>query len=241
MSVIAIIPAAGIGTRMGHDVPKQFLSLNGTPIFVHTLRKFAATPACDEIILGVRREELDHAHTEIKKSGLERKIRVVEGGGTRQETVGRALAQVAASATVVLVHDAVRPFVTPAMIEQIASAAAAGGAAIFAIPSVDTVKQVEHGTIAGTVPRERIALAQTPQAFRYSLLCEAFNRALADGFQGTDESSLVERLGASVTVLMGSPRNIKITKPSDLPLARLYLAQESPDQNGNAETFPPGD
>lgn len=227
MSAIAIIPAAGIGTRMGHETPKQFLSLDGIPLFIHTLRKFAAAPSCGEIILGVRREEMDHAQLEITKDGLQNAVRVVEGGGTRQETVARALAQASASTEVVLVHDAVRPFVTPDMIAQIVEAARLNGAAIFAVPSVDTVKQVEQEMITGTIPRERIALAQTPQAFRYGLLREAFDRALADGFQGTDESSLVERLGVNVKVLMGSDRNIKITKPSDLPLARLFLVQES--------------
>lgn len=226
MSATAIIPAAGIGTRMGHETPKQFLSLDGVPLFVHTLRKFAAAPSCREIILGVRREEMDHARLEITHGGLEDAVRVVEGGGTRQDTVARALNQISASTEVVLVHDAVRPFITPRMIAQIVEAARLSGAAIFAIPSVDTVKQVEHEMITGTVPRERIALAQTPQAFRYGLLRDAFDRAIADGFQGTDESSLVERLGVTVRVLMGSDRNIKITKPSDLPLARLFLAQE---------------
>ncbi|MGH9451917.1 MAG: 2-C-methyl-D-erythritol 4-phosphate cytidylyltransferase [Terriglobia bacterium] len=241
MSAIAIIPAAGIGTRMGHETPKQFLSLDGIPLFIHTLRKFAAAPACKEIILGVRREEMERARLEIAKDGLQTAARVVEGGGTRQETVARALAQISPSTEVVLVHDAVRPFISPRMIAQIVEAACLSGAAIFAIPSVDTVKQVEHEIITGTVPRERIALAQTPQGFRYAVLREAFDRALAEGFQGTDESSLVERLGITVKVLMGSDRNIKITKPSDLPVARLYLAQESQgdDDAGKQSADPP--
>jgi 2-C-methyl-D-erythritol 4-phosphate cytidylyltransferase len=130
----------------------------------------------------------------------------------------------------VVVHDAVRPFVSLDLIRSVVEAARLGGAAIPGIPSIDTVKQVERQMILGTIPRERIVLAQTPQAFRYDLLREAFARANTEGFFGTDESSLVERLGATVTVLMGSDRNIKITKPSDLPLARLYLAQEQEDR-----------
>lgn len=227
MSVAAIIPAAGLGTRMGQDTPKQFLSLDGVPLFIHTLRKFVAAPSCNEIILGVRREEVDYAASELAKSGLRDAVQVTEGGGTRQDTVARALARISSSADVVLVHDAVRPFITPEMITQIADAARLHGAAIFAVPSVDTVKQVEHDTITGTIPRERIALAQTPQAFRYNILRDAVDRAVEDGFQGTDESSLAERIGVSVHVLMGSDRNIKITKPSDLALARLFLAQET--------------
>jgi 2-C-methyl-D-erythritol 4-phosphate cytidylyltransferase len=116
------------------------------------------------------------------------------------------------------------------MIQRVVEAARKDGAAILGIPSVDTVKQVERQMILGTFPRERIVLAQTPQAFRYSLLRAAFDQAMADGFGGSDESSLVERLGHTVTVLMGSDRNIKITRPSDLPIARLYIAQEREQQ-----------
>ncbi len=120
------------------------------------------------------------------------------------------------------------------MIRRVVEAARKDGAVILGIPSVDTVKQVERQIILGTIPRERIVLAQTPQAFRYSLLREAFERALAEGFNGTDESSLLEHQGHNVTVLMGSDRNIKITKPSDLPLARLYIAQEREHIQGGA-------
>jgi 2-C-methyl-D-erythritol 4-phosphate cytidylyltransferase len=226
MSVIAIMPAAGAGTRMGLETPKQFLSLEGAPIFIHTLRKLNASSAIDEIFLAVRREEIEHTREAISNERFSKAIRVSEGGGTRQETVARVLAQIPTSAEIVVVHDAVRPFITTEMVERIVDAAREAGAAIFAIPSVDTVKQLELEVITATLPRERIALAQTPQAFRYELLREAFQRASADGFQGTDESSLVERLGAKVKALMGSDRNIKITKPSDLPLARLFIATE---------------
>jgi 2-C-methyl-D-erythritol 4-phosphate cytidylyltransferase len=153
-------------------------------------------------------------------------MRLVNGGSSRQETVARALAQAPLGTELVVVHDAVRPFVDLEMIRRVTEAARVEGGAILGILSVDTVKQVERQTIVGTIPRERIALAQTPQAFRYAILREAFDRAAADGFNGSDEASLVERLGYTVTVLLGSERNIKITKPSDLPLARLYIAQE---------------
>jgi len=226
MSVLAIIPAAGTGIRMGGSTPKQFLSLEGIPIFVHTLRKFAASDAIDDIFLGVRPEEMDRAFQQIAKEGLGKNIRVMAGGDSRQETVARCLDEAAPETDMVVVHDAVRPFVELAMIRQIVDAARKDGAAILGIPSVDTVKKVERQTITGTIPRERIVLAQTPQAFRYTILRKAFDRALAEGFYGTDESSLVEHDGHDVKVLMGSDRNIKITKPSDLPLARLFIAQE---------------
>jgi 2-C-methyl-D-erythritol 4-phosphate cytidylyltransferase len=226
MSVLAIIPAAGWGVRMGGATPKQFLSLEGVPIFVHTLRKFVASPAVDDIFLGLRAEDIERARNEIEREHFSRPVRLVEGGPSRQDTVARCLDQAAPETEVVLVHDAVRPFIEPEMIQRAIDAARKEGAAIFGIPSVDSVKQVERQMILGTIPRERIVLAQTPQAFRYDIIREAYQRSIADGYSATDDSSLVEHLGYNVTVIMGSDRNIKITKPSDLPLARLYIAQE---------------
>jgi 2-C-methyl-D-erythritol 4-phosphate cytidylyltransferase len=226
MSVLAIIPAAGSGLRMGGATPKQFLSLDGIPIFVHTLRKFAAAEAIDEIFLGVRPEDMDRVSKEISTEHFAKPVRLVAGGASRQETVARCLDQAPPATEIVLVHDAVRPFIELTLIRQVVDAARKDGAVILGIPSVDTVKKVERQTILGTIPRERIVLAQTPQAFRYTILREAFDRALAEGYVGTDEASLVEHDGHEVMVVMGSDRNIKITKPSDLPLARLYVAQE---------------
>ncbi|HEY6290570.1 MAG TPA: 2-C-methyl-D-erythritol 4-phosphate cytidylyltransferase [Terriglobia bacterium] len=226
MSVLAIIPAAGMGVRMGGGTPKQFLSLEGVPIFVHTLRKFAASSVIDGIHLGVRPEERERVRQELVRSPVTTPVQVIAGGVTRQETVERALEAAPEGTELVAVHDAVRPFVELDLIRRAVEAAHRHGAAILGMPSIDTVKQVERQMILGTLPRERIVLAQTPQVFRYELLREALARARAEGFQGTDDSSLVERLGVTVTVLMGSDRNIKITRPSDLPLARLYLAQE---------------
>ncbi len=230
MSVVAIIPAAGVGIRMGGGMPKQFLSIEGVPIFIHTLRKFAASEAIREIYLALRPEDMERATTDIDREHFTKPVRLVVGGASRQQSVHRALAKVSASIELVVVHDAVRPFIELEMIQRVVEAARKEGAAILGILSVDTVKQVERQTILGTIPRERIVLAQTPQAFRHAILREAFARAEADGFNGTDESSLVERIGYPVTVLMGSDRNIKITKPSDLPLARLYIAQEREKQ-----------
>ena len=226
MSVLVIIPAAGAGIRMGGGTPKQFLSLEGVPIFVHTLRKFTAASAIDEIFLALRAEDRERAAKDIDREHFAKPVRLVPGGATRQETVARALAEAPEKTELVVIHDAVRPFIELDLIQRVVEAARKDGAAILGIPSVDSVKQVERQTVLGTIPRERIVLAQTPQAFRYNIIQEAFTRAAADGFNGTDESSLVERLGHPVTVLMGSDRNIKITKPSDLPLARLFIAQE---------------
>ena len=230
MNVSAIIPAAGVGVRMGGDTPKQFLSLEGVPIFVHTLRKFVTSDAIDEIIIALREEEMERASRDIDREHFPKPVRVVTGGASRQETVARALATLSPQTEIVVVHDAVRPFIELETIRRVVETARTEGAAILGIPSVDTVKQVERQIIMGTIPRERIVRAQTPQAFRYSILKEAFARVAADGFVGTDESSLVERMGQTVVVLMGSDKNIKITKPSDLPLARLYVAQEREKQ-----------
>jgi 2-C-methyl-D-erythritol 4-phosphate cytidylyltransferase len=235
MSVLGIIAAAGTGVRMGCGTPKQFLALEGVPIFIHTLRKFSASDVVDEVYVAVRPEDIERARHDLEREHFSKPVRLVNGGPSRQETVARALAHALPGTELVVVHDAVRPFVELEMIRRVTEAARAKGGAILGILSVDTVKQVERQTIVGTIPRERIALAQTPQAFRYSILREAFDRAAADGFNGSDEASLVERLGYPVTVLLGSDRNIKITKPSDLPLARLYIAQESEQKRSNCE------
>jgi len=226
MSVLAIIPAAGMSVRMGGETPKQFLSLEGVPIFIHTLRKFVNTDCIDDIFVGLRAEDMERAQREIDRENFTKSVRLVAGGPVRQETVARALALAPPSTEIVAVHDAVRPFIEREMIQRVVEAARRDGAAILGMLSVDTIKQVERQTIVGTIPRERIVLAQTPQVFRYEIIREAFERAAADGFIGSDEAVLAERIGCTVRVLMGSDRNIKITKPSDLPLARLYIAQE---------------
>jgi 2-C-methyl-D-erythritol 4-phosphate cytidylyltransferase len=234
MSVSAIIPAAGVGVRMGGGTPKQFLSLEGVPIYVHTLRKFVAAGMIDEIFLALRAEDMERAQKDIDREHFSKPVRVVPGGPTRQETVARALIHISTGTELVVVHDAVRPFIEIEMIHRVVETARKNGAAILGIPSVDTVKQVERQSVLGTIPRDRIVLAQTPQAFRCGIIREAFARAAADGFLGTDEASLVERLGYPVSAIMGSDRNIKITKPSDLPLARLFIAQEQERNKGEA-------
>lgn len=227
MSVLAIIPAAGTGVRMGCDTPKQFLSLEGVSIFIHTVRKFARSAVVDAIDLGVRPDDMERVRRDLARESIAKPLTVMAGGATRQETVERALFAAPPDTEIVVVHDAVRPFIELELIARVVEVARRDGAAILGVPSIDTVKQVERQLILGTIPRERIVLAQTPQAFRYAMLRDAFSNARQEGFMGTDESSLVERLGVNVTVIMGSDRNIKITKPSDLPLARLYLAQEA--------------
>jgi len=243
MKVAVIIPAAGLGTRMGKPEAaggrKQFVSLDGSPILIHTLRKFAAVPQVVEILVAVRADDRETVETEVRHENLSTAVRFVDGGRNRQESVRNCLAQVEEGTDLVAVHDAVRPFVTVAQIEQAIGQAAETGAVILGIPPVDTVKQVDRKQIHSTLSRERIVLAQTPQVFRFALLRRAFEQAERDGFMGTDEASLVEHLGETVHVILGSDRNIKITKPSDMALARLFYEEEKgggPDRREAPET-----
>jgi 2-C-methyl-D-erythritol 4-phosphate cytidylyltransferase len=231
--VTAILPAAGLGTRMGVDKPKQFLVLDGVPVLVFTLRRLAACPAIKDFVIATRGEDVDAVTSSVASEKLGRPIRVVRGGDTRQDSVANALAEVSSEADLILVHDAVRPLVTLSQIERVIAEADACDAAILGIPAMDTVKEVKRASlpndvalITATIPRERVVLAQTPQVFRSSLLLEAFGRARQDGVTASDEAGLVERLGRDVHVVVGSERNLKITRPGDMELAEFYLRQE---------------
>ena len=243
MKVAVILPAAGLGTRMGRSSAeftgtsrKQFMLLEGSPILLHTVRKFAACDRVTEIVVALRPDDLSWVGDLLREQIRNKTVRVVEGGNSRQESVERALAAVTPDTDLVAVHDAVRPFVDVETINRAIEEAHEHGAAIVGIVPVDTVKQVTGAQASGakvrsTIPREHLVLAQTPQVFRYDLLKQAFEAARRDGFVGTDESSLVERLEeAPVRVVMGSDRNIKITKPGDMDLARLYHEQETARQ-----------
>jgi 2-C-methyl-D-erythritol 4-phosphate cytidylyltransferase len=235
--ITAILPAAGLGTRMGVETPKQFLELGGEPLVIFTLRRLAACAAITDFILATRADELSFLEDRVSKARIGRPARVVHGGETRQQSVANALAQVAPETEIVMVHDAVRPFVTVEQLDRLIAEARERGAVILGIPAIDTVKEVKRerlpedvARITGTIPRERIVLAQTPQAFRYGILREAFARAEADGVTASDEASLVERMGQDVYVVVGSERNLKITRPADMDLARFYLEQEHAKQ-----------
>lgn len=202
--------------------------LSGSPILVHTVRKFVKSPAITEIVVALRQDDFAWAEELFKTHGLEQCVRAVAGGETRQQSVENALATISDDTELVAVHDAVRPFIEGDMIEKVIREASHTGAAIVGIVPVDTVKQVHRNKVRATLPRERLILTQTPQVFRLDLLRQAFERARQDLFIGTDESSLVERLEqVEVSVVLGTDRNIKITKPSDMDLARLYLALEN--------------
>ena len=231
--IAAIVPAAGLGTRMGADQPKQFLELDGMPLIIFTLRRLASCPAITDFFIPTRADDVMSLQDRIAKAGLGRPARVVHGGDTRQQSVANALAQVNPETEIVLVHDAVRPFVMREQVERLVTEARARGAAILGIPAIDTVKEVKRASlpedmalISATIPRERIVLAQTPQVFSYALLRDAFRMAQQDDVTASDEAALVERFGHDVFVVQGSERNIKITRPLDMDLARFYLEQE---------------
>ena len=232
MQVFVILPAAGLGTRMAGPQPKQFLTLDGIPILIHSLRAFAAVERITAIFVAVRKPEFERVRAQIQEYGFGEQVQVVEGGDSRQESVAHALTAIPAKADdIVLVHDAVRPLIDPATIDRTIDAVIEFGAAIVGLPAVDTIKQVErtaHGAlITSTIPREFVVLAQTPQGFRFDLLQRAFAEATADGFIGTDEASVLERAGYPVAVVHGSQVNLKITQPGDLELAEFYLHQRN--------------
>jgi 2-C-methyl-D-erythritol 4-phosphate cytidylyltransferase len=231
--IAAIVPAAGLGTRMGADQPKQFLELDGMPLIIFTLRRLAACAAITDFFIATRADDVVSLEDKVAKAALGRPARVIHGGDTRQQSVANALAQVDPSTEIVLVHDAVRPFVTLEQIDRLIAEVRTRGAAILGIPAIDTVKEVKRASlpqdvalISATIPRERIVLAQTPQVFSYTLLRDAFRKAQEDGATASDEAALVERFGHDVFVVLGSERNLKITRPADMDLARFYLEQE---------------
>jgi 2-C-methyl-D-erythritol 4-phosphate cytidylyltransferase len=243
MKVAVILPAAGLGTRMGKSSAekagtsrKQFMLLEGSPILIHTVRKFVASSRVGEIVVAVRAEDREWVTEMLSQEFAGGKVRVVEGGNSRQESVENALRSLGPEYELVAVHDAVRPFIDLETIDKVFDEAAATGAAIVGVAAVDTVKRVTRGTdhvkVRETLPREKLVMAQTPQVFRYDILKRAFAEAVKDGFTATDESSMVERLDVEVSVVPGSDRNIKITKPTDMDLAHLFLHEEMARSNG---------
>jgi len=218
---------------MGAETPKQFLELDGVPIVILSLRRIAACPLISEIIVATRAENVEPLNARISQEKFKQPVHVVKGADSRQGSVAAALKLVSDNTELVVVHDAVRPFVTVNQVTRVIEQARRHKAAILGIPAMDTVKEVKRASlpedvavITATVPRERVVLAQTPQVFETQLLKQAFAEAEGDELNASDEAGLVERLGQNVFVVQGSERNIKITKPSDMDLARFYLRSE---------------
>lgn len=226
MAVHALVPAAGIGRRMGADGNKQYLELGDRPILAHTLARLAALECIDSVHVIVPEAERTYCRDQVVERYALRKIgSIIAGGAERQDSVRNGLTACgAADDDVILIHDGVRPFFPAAQIAPLIAAAIAGGAALLAIPAQDTIKEVVAGQVVRTLERHRLWQVQTPQAFRCGLIREAHWRALASGFSGTDDAALVEWCGGAVSVLPGSPFNVKLTTPTDLALARALLA-----------------
>mgnify|MGYP001075607653 FL=1 len=224
MKVGAIIPAAGRGKRIGASVPKQFLEIQGKPLLHHTLTVFASCKLIDYVVLVMPRADVDEMGEDwLNKYEIVREV--VVGGEQRQDSVYNGFSSLEKGTDIVVVHDGVRPFTTPQMITATVEAAQQHGAAITAIPVSDTVKQAADGFVKQTVPRDGLWRVQTPQAFQYGLLKQAFKKAKKDSYYGTDEGSLVEYLGERVKIVPGSELNIKITRKEDLALGESLLSR----------------
>ena len=223
---VAVVPAGGMGVRMGSRRPKQYLSLAGFPLLVHTLRALGTCPALDGVVLAVPADRVAATRRVLSRHRIA-VLEVLGGGSSRQESVWRALQATPAGSRWIVVHDGVRPFITGDLVGRLLAAARRWGAATCGLPVRETVKRVTDGMVQSTLDREGLWLVQTPQAFSRELLWEAHEKARRDGFSGTDDAVLVERLGAPVAMVPGLPHNLKITTPEDLRVARLWLDRAS--------------
>ncbi|PLR77924.1 2-C-methyl-D-erythritol 4-phosphate cytidylyltransferase [Bacillus sp. V3-13] len=226
MAYQVIIPAAGQGKRMGAGKNKLLVHLHEIPVFIHTLKVFEADHACSDIILAVNPQEEPEIKRLLKDYGIEKVHSLVAGGAERQHSVFNAV-QTLKQDGIVLVHDAARPFIDIPIIHQLAGVAERDGAAIVAVPVKDTIKKVQARKVVETIERSSLWAIQTPQAFRVSLLLKAHKEAAESGFVGTDDASLIERLGVPVTIVEGSYDNIKLTTPEDLFFAEAMMKKRS--------------
>jgi 2-C-methyl-D-erythritol 4-phosphate cytidylyltransferase len=222
MGYQVIIPAAGLGKRMRAGKNKLLLELNGLPVLIHTLRVFEEDEACNGIILAIHTQDAQEINELLKKYQISKASDLVQGGDERQYSIYNALKTVKEDG-IILVHDAARPFIQKDHIRHLTQKAEKTGAAIMGVSAKDTMKKVNDGVVVETVERSSLWAVQTPQAFRISLLKKAYQKAEEDNFLGTDDASLVERIGYPVTVVEGDYDNIKLTTPEDLFFAEAIL------------------
>ncbi len=221
----AVIAAGGTGTRINSGIPKQFLEIGGKPILLHTVARIASLEEVNQIVIALPTEHIPTGRLMLHQERVGIPVECVSGGSNRQESVRCGVARVSVGTDVVLVHDAVRPLCDPEMMRRVLYAAWKKGAAVPGLAATDTIQRVSRaGRVLATPPREELYAIQTPQAFHADLLRTALEKAHAEGFLGTDESSIVRRVGHSVTVVAGSPDNIKITRPLDLEIAERLLS-----------------
>lgn len=227
MTAIALIPAAGMGKRMGASINKQYLKLDGMPIVARTIAVFENSPAIDAIYLVIPEDEIPYCREHVVAAyGFRKVAAIVPGGRERQNSVMNGLNAIHGSISgdaVILVHDGVRPLITEQLIQESIAVAQRHDGALVAVPVKDTIKRVTNGVVTATPPRDSLWQAQTPQAFRFSVLFKACLAAERDGYIGTDDASIVEQYGGEVHIIKGDYRNIKITTPEDLILAEAFL------------------
>jgi 2-C-methyl-D-erythritol 4-phosphate cytidylyltransferase len=225
ISTAAIVAAGGSGNRMGGAIPKQLLEIRNKPVLLHSLEKLDRVPEIGFIVVSVHKAIMESVRESVSAWNLGKTIRIVEGGSRRQDSVYSGLAVVPKDADIVLVHDAVRPFVSVAKFRETIEAAERHGCAILALKAKNTIKRGNGDWVEETLDRSALWEAQTPQAFRRDVLFRAYQNAMADGFYATDDSLLVERLGLPVRIVEGEERNIKITSPVDLRLAEILAGE----------------
>jgi 2-C-methyl-D-erythritol 4-phosphate cytidylyltransferase len=223
IKVAAIITAAGEGRRMGREIPKQFLEIQGKPVFLYSLEKFDRCLYVDEIILVINENFMNKVKEDLTKWPLNKPVNIVAGGEKRQDSVANGLDLVSNDVDIVLIHDGVRPFISIEKIQDIIEAVCDYDAALLAVPEKCTLKKVKDGWVEDTIDRKRIWKAQTPQGFRLELLRRAFKKAEEEGYYSTDESSLIERLGCRIRIVQGEDFNFKITSPEDLTMANALI------------------
>ena len=229
MKTVAIIPAGGVGKRLGSSIAKQYLLLDRVPVLVRTLKIFQQAKVIDEIVLVVPEDDLISAKKQlVDKYDLTKVTAIVAGGNERQDSVRNGLSAIVDRCDVVIIHDGVRPLLTEEMINQVVAAAKSYGASSMGVKVKDTVKQTtDSDLIAATLPRNNLWLTQTPQAFAFDILQKAYAAAVSDKFYGTDDASLVERIGVKVKMIAGSYENIKITTPDDLIIAEAFIKNKA--------------
>ena len=226
MRVRALIPAAGMGKRMGANINKQYLLVGDMPVVARTIEVFDKAPFVDDIYIISPADEIPFCREQVVDKYAFSKVRaIVPGGKERQNSVMNGLRAIAdpQDCDVILIHDGVRPFIPTEVIAEAVAVAKTADGALVAVPAKDTIKEVHDGLVTGTPPRESLWLAQTPQAFRYGIIRAAHDRAEAEDFLGTDDASLVERAGGTIRIVQGDYRNIKLTTPEDMILAEAFL------------------
>jgi len=235
MKTTAIVPAGGQGTRFAAARgKKQFVSFHAAPLYVHTLWALERSPAIDNLILVVPKDDYREVVATLPSHGVKKLSQVVQGGKERQDSVWAGIRACAPDVGLILIHDAVRPLVPQALLDETIRAASQVGAAIAALLVTDTVKLCRNpGRVTCTLPREELYLAQTPQAFQRELIVNAYRAAYRDGYYGTDDANLVERIGGEVAIVMGSPRNIKVTTQDDLQLLEFYVTRDEHGESGD--------